>query len=77
MDYLITTKRADASLAVWDKREIINEIDINKHLLNYMNFLIGNQKSRQPHAIWSKVVGRNESEFLVWNGGFELKPLIC
>lgn len=75
MDYLIATKRADASLAVWDKIESMNEIDVNKNFLNYMNFLIDNQKSRQAHAIWSKIVGRNESESLVWNGGFELKPL--
>lgn len=75
IDYLITTKRAEASLAVWEKIESLNEIQPDKQFLDYINFLIDNQKSRQAYMIWSRIIGNNQNDSLIWNGGFESKSL--
>jgi len=75
INYIITTKRADASLAAWERMESLNEIQVDKQFLDYMNFLIDNQKSRQAYVIWSKIVGSDRSDSFAWNGGFDWRVM--
>lgn len=75
INYLITTKRPQASLAVWERLEKLNKIRADKQFLDYINFLIDNEKSRHAYMIWSRIIGNHQGDSLMWNGGFESKSL--
>ena len=86
LSYLISKDKLDETFPVWEriKREkMVSDVrepfdsaqdrpqSNDDVAFSYIEFLIRRDRSSEAFSIWSDVVGTNESDSLVWNGGFE------
>ncbi|MGI9535147.1 MAG: hypothetical protein ACR2NW_09360 [Thermodesulfobacteriota bacterium] len=74
LDFLIRKNKIEESFIVWDKIKK-QELYDNKLSDKYMTFLIRNNKIAEAMDIWKDNYGELSEDSLVWNGGFEKKPV--
>lgn len=74
LKYLISTNRLEETLPVWEKMKQKGSIS-KPTTFSYIDYLIRRGESSKALAIWRGLFHKRDDQHLVWNGGFEEKPI--
>lgn len=74
LNYLISKKQVDETLVLWEKIDKWS-LDKSDFVDKYINFLIDYDRLDKAESLWIEKYGKPDDDSLMWNGGFERKPV--